>query len=136
MISTSDVSSMYVIFVLTPRGHMICNLSLFSCNKNTINTNSALNMKNAKTDLFLNSIKSRAMRSYLFFFWFGVFSKVLDFEKFECFFLWGSRKLVYFAVSIVVNCATYRQIVFDFLFVCKKAFKWKKKKIKTNVSKV
>lgn len=43
-------------------------------------------MKNAKTDLFLNSIKSRAMRSYLFFFWFGVFSKVLDFEKFECFF--------------------------------------------------
>lgn len=47
---------------------MICNLSLFSCNKNTINTNSALNMKNAKTDLFLNSIKSRAMRSYLFFF--------------------------------------------------------------------
>lgn len=51
-------------FVLTPNGHIMCNLSLFNCNKNTINTNKALAMKNAKTDLFRSSIRSEAMRAF------------------------------------------------------------------------
>lgn len=53
-------------FVLTPSGHSTCSLSLLSCNKNTTSTNKALNIKKAKTDLFRNSIKSRAIRFYPF----------------------------------------------------------------------
>lgn len=51
-------------FVLTPNGQTMCNLSLFSCNKNTISTNKALAMKNANTDLFRSSIRSEAMRAF------------------------------------------------------------------------
>lgn len=60
---TSCVVSSYVIFVRTPNGHLTCKLSLFSCNKNTINTNRALIMKKANTELFRSSFKSAAIRS-------------------------------------------------------------------------
>lgn len=66
-IKTSDVSSMYVMFVLTPNGQTMWSLSLFNCNKKTINTNKALAMKKANTDLFLNSIKSEAIRACVHF---------------------------------------------------------------------
>lgn len=56
---------MYVILVFIPSGHSRCNLSLFNCMRKTISTNNALNMKNAKTDLFRNSIKSDAIRDYI-----------------------------------------------------------------------
>lgn len=62
-IQTSEVSSMNVILVLIPNGQSMWILSLFNCNKNTINTNNELNMKNAKTDLLRSSTRSFATRS-------------------------------------------------------------------------
>lgn len=67
MNQTSEVSSTYVTFMRGANGHKMCSLSLLSCSKKTISTNKALNMKKANTDLFLSSIKSRAMRSCFYF---------------------------------------------------------------------
>lgn len=60
---TSAVSSLYVIFVRSPKGQLIWILSLFNCIKKTMSTKRALNMKNANTDLLRNSIKSFATRA-------------------------------------------------------------------------
>lgn len=66
-IITSMVSLSKVRLVLIPNGQSMWILSLFNCNKNTINTNNELNMKNAKTDLFRNSSRSFATRSFFVF---------------------------------------------------------------------
>lgn len=61
---TSEVSSMYVMFVLTPNGHWTLMLSLFSCSKKTIRTKRAFIIKKAKTDLFLSSLRSVAILAW------------------------------------------------------------------------
>lgn len=60
---TSWVTSSYVTLIRAEMGHLTCKLSLFNCNKNTIRTKRALIMKNPKTDEFLKSFKSLAIRA-------------------------------------------------------------------------
>lgn len=63
---TSWVTSSYVTFTRAEMGHFTCKLSLFNCNKNTIRTKRAFIMKNPKTEEFLKSFKSTAIRAYIF----------------------------------------------------------------------
>lgn len=87
-------------------GHKMCSLSLLSCSKKTISTNNALNMKNANTDLFLSSIKSRAIRACFYLtvaLSFYNFGQILIMFSRNC----DSPKIIKYNAYVVCRCVVF-----------------------------
>lgn len=94
----------------TPNGQLIWILSLFNCIRKTTSTKSALNMKNAKTDLLRSSIKSFATRACFL---------VTD----ACVICRANEVLSIRLMDDVTDDGIYvlvalRSFVFDFVFLC------------------